>query len=1530
MSDSTNPKSVLLLGMHRSGTSALARVVNLLGVDLGPDLMPAKPGVNERGFWESEALVRLHDRLLDLLNVAWSDTRPLPAEWWRRGDVLPLRDEMAALLRESFGASDWWGVKDPRLCRLLPIWRSILAELCSDPLCVTIVRHPVEVAESLARRDGLDHAHAHQLWLLHALESEEGSRGLPRAFVCYEDLLRDWRGSVAAIAERLGIAWPRDAGTAGAEIDAFLSDDLRHHVVHDARGDAQLPTWVADGYAALVRAAREGESPALIETFDAVRREAAAAEQLYGPALFRSHNALRAREAELAEARGEIQSREAERRRMRREIADRSRALEEAQQHAARRDAQVDEAMKALQGAQAEANTNREWALNQQAEIERLRGIIELRNARIDEYVQEVGRRGVDLARLQREREDWRRQQEVQTQHAQRLAERLRETEQRVVETDAQRAGAEARAEAGWRAAAEHVHVNNELRGQLAALAAEVEDLRAAETVARSELDAIRRSRTWRWSRAPRAFWSRLRGRSRLAPAAETPARDGEAHVVSDESRELESEPPCEREDGTPPLSLQVPCAEVPRVSIVIPVFDHVDHTLACLRAVVANSGAVPYEAIVVDDGSSDDTRRLGERVAGVRIVRSEENRGFVEACNLGAQAARGDLLLFLNNDTEVRPGWLAALVETFERHPRVGAVGAKLLGSDGWLQEAGGIIWADGSGWNVGRGDNPQLPEYQYLREVDYCSGACLLVPRGLFEELGGFDRRFAPAYYEDVDLCFAIRRAGLRVLYQPRAEVVHAEGVTAGRDLERGVKRFQAVNHATFVDKWAHELAQQPSPGSDPRRARGRGRRRVLVVDARTPMPDNDAGSLRMARLLRLLVGMGCHVTFSPEIPVYGGHYTDTLQAAGIEVLYDAEPSFETLAQHLAEHGHSYDVVLLSRFYVARNWTELVCWHCPQAKLVFDTVDLHFVRERREATVAGQADREAGLQHIRAEELRAAQEADLTITVSEHERQILLAEAGDVAVAVLPTIHDVEPSGRGFWEREGLVYVGSFQHKPNGDAIVWYAREIEPLLQQALPGLVLTVIGGDVPESLAALASPTIRFVGQQPDLRPWFEAARLSIAPLRFGAGVKGKILTSQSFGVPVVTTPLGAEGLHARDGEELLVAEEPGSFARAVLRLYSDPELWERMSRAGMAAVEQRFSFAVAERALRQILDLEDDAPQAQQPAPAPEDDRERRLEREIERYREVENVHDLPAIYHYWSNRYLLDKLQACSIRGVDEFFLDAIASACRAQPAATIEVASIGAGNGDLEVRLARALREQELRNFRFQCVEINPHMIERGKALALSEGVEAHLVFEECDIASWQPRGPLAVCMANHSLHHIDELELLFDRVKAAIDPDGVFLINDMIGRNGHQRWPEALEQVQSIWKSMPDRYKYNHLLRRFEPEYLDWDCSQDGNEGIRAQDILPLLLERFHFEVFVAFANLVDVFIDRAFGHNFDPESEEDRAFIDRVARLDEELIDIGVVKPTHMIAALRSRPVGRTIRVRHWTPEFSVRYP
>ncbi len=315
--------------------------------------------------------------------------------------------------------------------------------------------------------------------------------------------------------------------------------------------------------------------------------------------------------------------------------------------------------------------------------------------------------------------------------------------------------------------------------------------------------------------------------------------------------------------------------------------------------------------------------------------------------------------------------------------------------------------------------------------------------------------------------------------------------------------------------------------------------------------------------------------------------------------------------------------------------------------------------------------------------------------------------------------------------------------------------------------------------------------------------------------------------------------------------------------------------------------------------------------------------------ELSKFQNLEKVHALPDIFHYWSEKYVRSKLRILGFDSIAEFFLRYISQSCNRRKEDISKIVSLGSGNSDFEVDFARRLRESRTNNFHFVCLEMNGSMLQRGKTLAADSGLSKHFSFMECDLNNWTPEHEFDSILAIHSLHHVVALEKLFDEVHRSLSDEGAFLINDMIGRNGHLRWPEALEVVQAFWKELPHSKKYNHQLKRFEDEFVNWDCSTEGFEGIRAQDILPELIKRFEFDAFVGFANVIDIFVGRSFGHNFDPKNESDLAFIDRVAMTDEALIESGKVKPTGMVAALKKQ--GAALKTyKHLTPEFCVRWP
>jgi GT2 family glycosyltransferase/glycosyltransferase involved in cell wall biosynthesis len=634
---------------------------------------------------------------------------------------------------------------------------------------------------------------------------------------------------------------------------------------------------------------------------------------------------------------------------------------------------------------------------------------------------------------------------------------------------------------------------------------------------------------------------------------------------------------------------LRIATSGLPRVSVIVPVYNQLHHTWNCLKALADTAGSVPFEVIVVDDGSSDATAIEVPKVGGVRFHKNPQNLGFIGACNAGAALAHGQYLFFLNNDTAVQPGWLEPLVASYGEFERVGLVGSRLIYPDGRLQEAGGIVFNDGSGWNYGRFDHPDDPRYDYPREADYCSGAAILIEKALFDSFGGFDSLYKPAYYEDTDLAFKVRAAGLRVIYQPASRVVHFEGVTGGTDTSSGTKRYQVINRQKFLERWKDALAQQPVPTDHAgiwRAATHRAQGRILLIDATTPTPDQDSGSVRYINLVRVLNALGWQCTFFADNRAYVPRYTDELRALGVEVLHG--PWLNDPVAFFRERGRQFDAVMLSRHYVARHYVDLAREHAPQARVLFDTVDLHYLREQRAAKVEQSEALAKQAEATREAELDLIRRCDVTLVVSPVELELLSREAPGQRVEVLSNIHEVHGRRAGFDARKDIWFVGGFQHQPNVDAVVWFVAEIWPRVRTALPETQFHIVGSKCPPEVAALAGNGVIVHGFVEHIEPFLDGIRVAVAPLRYGAGVKGKVNQSMAYGQPVVATPIAVEGMQIATGSEALVTAEPATFASEVVRLYQDPELWLRLSDAGLANIESHFSFEAASKALQHIL------------------------------------------------------------------------------------------------------------------------------------------------------------------------------------------------------------------------------------------------------------------------------------------------------------------------------------------------------
>lgn len=634
---------------------------------------------------------------------------------------------------------------------------------------------------------------------------------------------------------------------------------------------------------------------------------------------------------------------------------------------------------------------------------------------------------------------------------------------------------------------------------------------------------------------------------------------------------------------------LAFPAVSDPDVSIVIPVYNQFPYTYQCLKSILEQTGdAVRYEIILADDGSTDDTKRLQEIVENVRILRNPKNLLFLRNCNHAAASARGRYLLFLNNDTQVQENWLEPLVRLLEQNSSIGMTGSKLIYPDGRLQEAGGIIWNDGSAWNYGNGQQADRPEYNYVKEVDYISGASLMIRKKLWQEIGGFDERYAPAYCEDSDLAFEVRKRGYSVVYQPQSVVVHFEGISNGTDRGRkrtvqegqDIKHYQAQNSKKLMQKWAKELETHDPNGQHVFRARERSRGKpvILFIDHYIPQYDKDAGSKTVYQYLKLFVKKGFQVKFIGDNFYRQEPYAAQLEQMGIEVLYGSYYQSHVF-QWLDRNHREIDFVFLNRPHISIKYIDYF-YNKTNIKIIYYGHDLHFLRNMREYRLTGDAAKLREAKEWKKQELYLLEKANVSYYPSYVEAEEIQKINSHIQVrAVTAYAFDtwLERIEMDFSKRDGILFVGGFVHEPNLDAVRWFVKEILPGIRRKSQ-MPFYIVGSNAPREIMQLDGCDgicVKGYLTEEELHNLYQSCRIAVVPLRYGAGVKGKVVEAIYHGVPVVTTSVGAEGILQAD-EVMKIQDKPQAFADEVLRLYNDDQSLEKMAGSSQTFIKKYFS------------------------------------------------------------------------------------------------------------------------------------------------------------------------------------------------------------------------------------------------------------------------------------------------------------------------------------------------------------------
>jgi GT2 family glycosyltransferase/SAM-dependent methyltransferase len=978
-----------------------------------------------------------------------------------------------------------------------------------------------------------------------------------------------------------------------------------------------------------------------------------------------------------------------------------------------------------------------------------------------------------------------------------------------------------------------------------------------------------------------------------------------------------------------------------PAISVIVVMFNQAGLTRLCLQA-LAESREVSFETLLVDNGSSDRVPALLDRVDGATVLRPGENLGFLRAVNLAAGQARGRHLLLLNNDAMVEPLTLAHAARRLDRMADVDAVGGPILLWDGRLQEAGSIIWRDGSCLGYGRGDDPARPEYRFVRDVDYCSGAFLMLRRQRFNELGGFDDAYAPAYYEETDLCARLWEQGRRIVYDPAVRVRHFE--FASETSSGQAIALQQRNRARFQSRHAAFLAAQAAPDAAAIvRARQRlppGAKRVLVIDDRVPLPWLGQGYPRAASLLAALADDGHAVTHYPlQFPHEDA--ADVARAVPETVEVMLGHGLTGLAPFLSGRPDDFDVVIVSR---PHNMAQLrsVRQRHPQvlakARVVYDAEAMFSLRDISKAALEGKPFSGTEQQRRVGAELALAEGAHAVLAVSQQEAAHYRG-AGFGDVQVLGHQLEVVKSNVRFEARAGFLFVGALtaDDTPNSDSVLWFVREVWPHISARLGPLAhLNLVGPCEAPSVLALRSPTVRIHGKVDTLAPHVDLARVFVVPTRFAAGIPHKAHEAAARGLPMVVTPLIAQQLGWQD--IVGVGIDAAAFAEQCLALYEDEARWRGMHQALLDAVARDCAPAVFRAALRRVLGTEaavatpaDIEREAAEPLPAPA----------AQAGPATRPVGGTAALAQLDNNASARADERTAALWGRDAEARGQAEHALRRWASHPVTAAEINRQvSGDAHLGWVAWLQRQHFPHTRrrglslgsgsgavvvdalhlgivdhMEGVDISPAAVAVAQARAAAADLNGRALFRAANINELPLQGPYDLILFEQSLHHIDALDRVLDRCRDALAPDGLFVINEYVGPDRFQ-WSDEVERLMNaLLERLPERLRRDpttgaikRAMRRADPAEV---IAVDPSEAIHSSAILAACADRFEVVDRRDFGGTLLQFMLADIAANFDPSDDRDVALMRLMVLLEAELVRSGTITSDFSLCVYRHRP-------------------
>ncbi len=627
-----------------------------------------------------------------------------------------------------------------------------------------------------------------------------------------------------------------------------------------------------------------------------------------------------------------------------------------------------------------------------------------------------------------------------------------------------------------------------------------------------------------------------------------------------------------------------------PRVSIIIPVYNNYYYTKQCLASIKKNVSNISYEIILADDNSSDETMFIENITKNIKVVKNKKQKGFLQNCNFASKEARGDYIVFLNNDTQVFPNWLEALVETIERDSSIGMVGSKLVYPDNTLQEAGGIVFSNGSGWNYGRGDNPEKLCYNYKREVDYVSGASIIISKSLWKELNGFDENFTPAYYEDTDLAFRVRYLKkLKVVYQPLSVVVHYEGKSNGTDTSSGLKQYQIKNKEKFYNKWKKELSEFHAQSSNDlflAKDYAKNKKNILVIDWDILRYTRATGSRVTFQYLQFFEQSNFNTKYYPNAWNPVENFLEKHLECGVEVIN------EDFIEYIKKNGKYFDYIYLNRPNIAPHYIEDIRKYTT-AKVLYQCHDLHYLRQYRQRLINKDENAEKLYKTEKETEFKVFNKMDVFCSFSDEEIDIVKKEKPDLCTCQVPLfIFDVNDMNKISYDsntRKDIIFVAGFGHLPNVDAAKWFVNGVFSSVKKKIPGIKFYIVGSNPTQEVLDLQSKDIVVTGYVSDekLNEIYSKAKMVVVPLRFGAGVKGKIVEAAYNKVPVITTTIGIEGI-PNENNFIDVEDDAELFAKKIIENYNNDELLNKKSEMCKSFIEKNYSPQAVKNSLKKII------------------------------------------------------------------------------------------------------------------------------------------------------------------------------------------------------------------------------------------------------------------------------------------------------------------------------------------------------